>query len=202
MYNPAPFAEDDPEVIAAMIERARLGVLVTHGDGGLFASHLPFVHDRAGGRLLGHVARANPHAAHAGEALVIFQGPHTYVSPSLYPTKAEHGRHVPTWNYEAVHVYGTVRWFDDPDELRALLDALTTLHEGARPEPWSVADAPADFVRGLLRAIVGGEIAITRVEAKRKLSQNRARRDREGVVEGLSQSADPRDLEVAAILRP
>jgi len=205
MYVPPYFAEDDPDAIAAMIEAARLGVLVTHGEGGLYATHLPFLlTSRQPMRLLGHVARANPHREHAGdgEALVILSGPEAYVSPNWYPSKSIDGKQVPTWNYEAVHLYGTLRWFDDP---RGLLDVVTRLserHEAGRPRPWSVADAPADYVERLLRGIVGVELSVTRVEAKRKLGQNKPEADRLGVIEGLAMSPDPRDRLVADAMKP
>ncbi|HYF23071.1 MAG TPA: FMN-binding negative transcriptional regulator [Caulobacteraceae bacterium] len=201
MYTPPPFAVEDPDAIAAMIARARLGVLVTHGPQGLTATHLPFLHDQEGGRLLAHVARPNPHPAMAGEgeALVIFPGPEAYVSPGWYPSKAETGRQVPTWNYEAVHVHGRLEWFDDRDRLRDLLDRLTATHEAGRPQPWSIADAP-EYVERLLAGIVGVELTITRVEAKRKLSQNKPERDRDGVARGLAASPDPRDRALAQLM--
>jgi len=203
MYTPPPFAEDDPEVVAAMIARARLGALVTHGPQGLSATHLPFLYDREAGRLLAHLARPNPHPALAGdgEAMVIFSGPEAYVSPGWYPSKADTGRQVPTWNYEAVHVYGRLEWFQDRDRLRDLLDRLTAAHEAGRSAPWALSDAP-EYVERLLGGIVGVELSITRIEAKRKLSQNKPERDRAGVADGLAASEDPRDRTVAALMRP
>lgn len=184
MYTPAAFQESDPDVIAAMIARAGLGIMVGAGPQGLTATHLPFLHDRERGLLIGHVARANPHRP-SGEVLVIFQGPHGYVSPSWYPSKAVHGRQVPTWNYEAVHVTGRARVFDDRDALLDVVERLSDAHEAGRPEPWRVDEAPEAYVEALLRGIVGIEIAIERVEAKRKLGQNKDAADRAGVAAGL-----------------
>ena len=195
MYAPAHFAETDPDAVARLIEQARLGLLVTHGPQGLTATHLPFLYDRTGARLIGHMARANPHSALAGdgEALVVLAGPEAYVSPNWYPSKAADGRQVPTWNYEAAHLHGRLTWFDDRDRLLDVVERLSARFEHGRPEPWRVADAPADYIERLLRGIVGVELAIARVEAVRKLSQNKAEPDRAGVVAGLASSPDPRD---------
>lgn len=193
MYAPEPFAVADAAEIEAMLGQARLGALVTHGTEGMFASHLPFVHDPAARRLVGHIARANPHcerAAEGAEALVIFQGPEAYVSPSWYPSKAVDGRQVPTWNYEAVHVRGRVRWFNEPEALRDLLERLTERFEAGSDQPWRVSDAPADYVERMLRGIVGVEVAIEEVIAKRKLSQNKDAADRAGVIAGLEAAGE------------
>lgn len=200
MYLPEAFAVSDPEEVVAMLAAARLGALVTHGPGGLFASHLPLLHDREAGRLIGHLARPNPHrdqAPDGSEALVIFQGPDAYVSPGWYPSKAEHGRVVPTWNYEAVHVHGRVRWFTDAQRLADLVRRLTDRFEAGQPKPWSIDDAPADFTRRMIAGIVGAEVQIDRVLAKRKLSQNRSAADRQGVIAGLSASFEPSDQKIA-----
>jgi transcriptional regulator len=200
MHAPEPFAVTDADMIDAMIRRARLGVLVTSGAEGLCASHLPLLWDAERRRLCGHLARANPQraSAHAEDALVILSGADAYVSPSAYASKAEHGRVVPTWNYEAVHLWGRVEWFEEPDRLRRLLAGLTGTHEAARASPWSVDDAPADYVTRMLAAIVGVELVVTRIEAVSKLSQNRSPADRDGVAAALGVSADPRDREIAA----
>ena len=204
MHQPPVFAVSDPGEIALMLERAPLALLVTHGPDGLFASHLPMLVDLQRGVLAGHLARANPHRSLAGEgeAMAVFSGPNAYVSPSWYPSKAEHGRVVPTWNYEAVHVYGALSWHDDADWLRANVAALSARFEAGRPAPWSIEDAPAGFIEGLARGIVGVELAITRVEAKAKLSQNRGEADRAGVVAGLSASGIAGDAAVARVMRP
>jgi transcriptional regulator len=206
MYIPPSNAEHRPEVMLGFIEAHPLGALVTHGDDGLFATHLPLVLDRSRGEhgvLQGHVARANPHHRQTGtaaEALVIFQGPDAYVTPAWYAAKAEHGRVVPTWNYVAVHVYGTLRFVDDADFLRRHLDELTARHEAGREQPWAVSDAPAQYIEGLHRAIVGVEIEITRLEGKWKMSQNRSAADIDGVVQGLAASPHAGDRAVAEIV--
>ncbi len=200
MYAPDPFAVTDPAELDAMLAAGRLGVLVTNGPEGLFASHLPFLHETGAGRLIGHLARANPHPLRApdgGQALVIFQGAEAYVSPGWYPSKAEHGRVVPTWNYEAVHVRGRLSWFHDPARLLDVVTRLTDANEAGLSHPWAVSDAPADHIERLIGAIVGVQIEIEQVSGKRKLSQNRSSADRAGVVAGLAASPDPRDRAVA-----
>jgi transcriptional regulator len=202
MYSPAHFTVTDPTVVDAMLLRAPLGCLVTHGPEGLYASHLPLLHDRARGVLAGHLARANPHRdmTGGGQALVVFQAVDAYVSPNWYPGKAEGGRVVPTWNYEAVHVYGELAWIEDAAWVRANVAGLADRFEAAQPQPWALDDAPADYVAGMLKAIVGVEIRIARVEAKRKLSQNRGAADRKGVIAGLGSSAREADRAVAALM--
>src|SRR5215217_8868196 len=173
MYIPSLNAESRPEVIFDFIEAHSLGALVTSSPSGdLFATHLPWLVDRTRGEhgtLRGHIARANPHhrsprAEGAGEALVIFSGDDAYVRPGWYASKAEHGRVVPTWNYVAVHAYGTLRFIDDPDFLLRHLEALTSRHESPRPAPWSLSDAPGEYVAQQMKAIVGIELTITRLE--------------------------------------
>lgn len=206
MYVPSSNAEPNPEVILDWIEAHPFAALVTHGPDGFFATHLPWVLDRgrgALGALQGHVARANPHHRLVGastDALVIFSGPDAYVTPGWYPAKAEHGKVVPTWNYVAVHVHGTLRVVDDPAFLRPHLETLTARHERGQEHPWSPDDAPAEYVAGLQRAIVGVEVEIGRLDGKWKMSQNRPAADIDGVVRGLSASADPRDRQVAEIV--
>src|SRR5919202_3080679 len=189
MYVPAAFAMSDEEV-RALLARHGAADLVTSTSQGLLATMLPFVFDPDAGErgaLLGHVARNNPQWREAvtGEALVIVRGPDAYVSPSWYVSKAEHGRVVPTWNYVTAHVYGRLVVHDDATWVEALVRRLTEKHEGGRVHPWSVDDAPARFVEGQLRAIVGVELLITRIEAKAKLSQNRPEADVAGVIAGL-----------------
>jgi transcriptional regulator len=191
MYLPAHFAPDD-EAVRDLLDHHGAADLVTATPDGLLATPLPFVHDPAGNRLLGHLARNNEHWRQPvlGEALVIMRGPDSYITPSWYATKAEHGRVVPTWNYTTAHVYGTLTVHDDPDWVADVVRRLTDHHESTRPRPWSVDDAPAAFVAGQLRAIVGVELAITRIEAKFKLSQNRPPADVDGVIAGLRESGD------------
>lgn len=199
MYMPSQFEETRADVLHELIRAHPLSTLVTLAGGGLEANHIPLqlVPDAMPhGVLRGHVARANgmwKSLRPDTESLAIFQGSQTYISPSWYPTKQETGKVVPTWNYAVVHVYGTLRAIDDPDWLRAQLEALTAHNEAAFPRPWSVGDAPDDYVRTLIGAIVGIELSITRVVGKWKVSQNQPRANREGVAAGLRQSAHGRD---------
>lgn len=208
MYNPPLFREDRPEILQAIIREARLAILVSAGtDGVPEATHLPlqFVADEGPqGTLYGHLAKANPHwhgLAAAGRARAIFLGPEAYVSPSLYASKKEHGKVVPTWNYVAVHAIGAVEIFEDAARLHALVDRLTNHHEAPRAEPWAVNDAPESFIASQLKGIVGLRLEIETLIGKRKLSQNRPEQDRQGVMEGLGGSEDARDRDVAALMR-
>jgi transcriptional regulator len=181
MYVPDHFREDRPEVLHDAMRRIGFATLVTQG---LEANHLPMLVGE--GVLRGHVARANPvWKQGSGDALAIFLGPHAYVSPNWYPSKAETGKAVPTWNYLTAHARGTITWIQDADWLRAHVGALSETHEAGRAEPWAIGDAPASYVDGLLRAIVGFELTIAKLEGKWKLSQNRDAADRAGVREGL-----------------
>ena len=189
MYIPAHFTADDA-LVSDLLTHHGAADLVTATPQGLLATMLPFVYDPAAGErgaLLGHVARNNDQwkVPPVGEALVIVRGTDAYVSPSWYQSKAEHGRVVPTWNYVTAHVYGRLIVHDDPAWVEALVRRLTAKHEAQRAHPWSVDDAPPAFVTGQLRAIVGIEVAITRIEAKAKLSQNRPQADIDGVIAGL-----------------
>jgi len=202
MYVPPAFAVED-EAALTMVEGVAFGALVVAGADGLAATHLPFAMQREPLRLVGHVAKANPvWRSDAVQGLMIVQGQNAYISPGFYPSKIEHGRVVPTWNYEAVHLHGTLEWFDDRDRLLAVVDGLTRHFETGRDQPWSVADAPTDYVERLLAAIVGVELQVTRVEAAAKLSQNRNAADRAGVIAGLSASSQPGDQAVAKAMHP
>jgi transcriptional regulator len=191
MYRPSYFREDRPEVLHALIRTHPFAQLITTGEQGLAANPLPMLVDpeaSTNGTLRGHLARANDQVAalrEGGQALVIFQGPQAYVSPSWYPSKAEHGKVVPTWNYVAVHAWGVPKVIDDAAWLRRLIEDLTVSQEQHRPKPWAVGDAPGEFIDTMVRAIVGIEIPIDRIEGKWKLSQNRSEPDRRGVIEGL-----------------
>jgi transcriptional regulator len=179
MYIPDHFREDRPDVLADAVRRIGFATLVTTG---LEANHLPML--LQDGLLRGHVARANPvWKAGDGAALAIFLGPHAYVSPNWYPSKAETGKAVPTWNYITVHARGTLCWVQDADWLRAHVTALSDTHEAGRAAPWKVGDAPASYVDSLLRAIVGFELTIEKLDGKYKLSQNRDAADRDSVRE-------------------
>jgi len=204
MYIPSAFREDDPAVIRQIIRDARLATLVTATPEGLVATPLPMflIDEEPHGVLYGHVAKANPQwkLPTIGEALALFSGPDAYISPSWYAAKREHGKVVPTWNYVAVHAYGPVEFFEDEDRLNDIVTTLTNQYEGQRDDRWAVTDAPADFIRALLRGIVGFRLTITRVEGKRKLSQNRSGADREEVVAGLSQSERDDDHAIADLI--
>lgn len=206
MYTPHAFALDDLPEIQQLIQHTRLAQLVSVGEHGLQASHLPLLlnpDEGANGTLYGHMAKANPQwrdLQNGAEALVIFAGADAYVSPAFYPAKAEHGKVVPTWNYLAVHAYGKAEVFTDAERLLAVVSALTDRHEGGRPQPWAVSDAPADYIDGMLKAIVGFALPIERVIGKRKLSQNRSQADINGVRNGLAASDDVRDQTLARFI--
>lgn len=197
MYLPATFRETELPALHGLMSTHPLALLVSHGDGGLMASPLPFLiypHEGAFGVLRAHLARANPHWRELNglaECLVVFSGDDGYVTPSWYPTKAETGRAVPTWNYAAVHAWGRPKVIDDTGWLRRQVVDLTAMQEGRRAQPWSVDDAPADFIDAQLRALVGIEIPVERLEGKWKMSQNRPPQDRAGVARGLADPADP-----------
>ena len=181
MYVPDHFREDRPDVLHDAIRRIGFATLVTTG---MEANHLPML--LQDGVLRGHVARANPvWKAGGGAALAIFLGPHAYVSPSWYPSKAETGKAVPTWNYLTVHARGHIRWIQDAAWLHVHVAGLSDTHEAGRAEPWAVTDAPAAYIDSLVRAIVGFEIMIESLEGKWKLSQNRSAADQGGVRDGL-----------------
>ncbi|HWT69535.1 MAG TPA: FMN-binding negative transcriptional regulator [Pseudomonas sp.] len=207
MYTPRAFAIDELSQLHELILATRLAILVTQGEHGLQASHVPvLLHREQGpnGTLYGHLAKANPQwkdLRDGAEALLIFPGADAYVSPSLYPSKAEHGKVVPTWNYVAVHAYGRAETFSDGGRLLDIVSTLTDRHEANRAQPWKVADAPADYIDGMLKAIVGFAIPIERLEGKRKLSQNRNPADIAGVREGLAASPDVHDQALAHLMR-
>jgi transcriptional regulator len=192
MYQPAHFVEHDQDALLALMQAAPLATLI-RGGAELAADVMPLEVERTatGWRLIGHVARANPlwREADGQPVLALFQGPQAYVSPNWYPSKAEHGKAVPTWNYTMVQAHGTLRAIEDPAWLLAFVTRLTERHEGGRAMPWHVTDAPADYIESMLRAIVGIEIDVTRLEGKFKLSQNRPAEDRTGVVLGLEADA-------------
>jgi transcriptional regulator len=192
LYQPAHFIEQDADALLALMTAAPLATLV-RGGAELAADILPLEVERVGDgwRITGHVARANPlwREADGQPVLAVFQGPQAYVSPNWYPSKFQHGKAVPTWNYTMVQAHGTLRAIEDPEWLRAFVTRLTERHEGGRPAPWHVADAPPDYLDAMLKAIVGIEIEVTRLEGKFKLSQNRSAEDRTGVVLGLESDA-------------
>jgi transcriptional regulator len=184
MYIPAHFAETRPEELHRIIREHPLGMLVTHGKAGLDADHIPFEFDAGAGThgvLLAHVARANTlwQCCPTGTpAMVVFRGAEAYISPNWYPSKHETHRQVPTWNYEVVHAYGTITVHDDERFVRRVVAQLTRRHEATEPNPWKMGDSQPEYIDNMLRNIVGIEIAITSLEGKVKLSQNREVRDR------------------------
>ena len=191
MYQPPHFREDRIEVQHDLIRARPLGLLITSGPSGLLANPLPFlIYPEVSGRgtLRAHLSRTNPHwreLAAVEQCLVVFQGPEEYITPSWYPTKREHGKAVPTWNYVTVHTWGRPSVIEDAAWLRRQIDDLTLLKEGGRPEPWMVDDAPEPYLASQMKGIVGLEIPIDRIEGKWKVSQNRPEVDRAGVVAGL-----------------
>ena len=193
MYQPPPFREERVEVLHDLIRAHPLGLLISAGPGGLLANPLPFLVDAKEGphgRLRAHLARPNPQVGAltaVDTCLVVFQGPEHYITPSWYATKRQTGKVVPTWNYVTVQVRGRPALVDDEAWLRGLLDDLTEQHERHRAAPWSVDDAPARFVAGQIKGIVGLEIPIDRIEGKWKVSQNRPAADRAGVATGLGE---------------
>jgi transcriptional regulator len=205
VYVPAHFKEDRIDVLHDFVRASGLATLVSMTADGLLASHAPLMLDpdpAPYGTLIGHLAKANPHARLADpdvRTLVIFQGPEGYITPSYYAAKKEHGKVVPTWNYSAVHAYGTLEAFDDPARLLDVVTRLTVRNETPRAQPWAVSDAPADFVRGMLNGIVGIALPIVRLEGKVKMSQNRPAADQGGVIEGLR--LDGRDALAEAVAR-
>lgn len=208
MYIPRHHAQPDTDALAALIASHALGAWVCQTAGGLVANHVPFHFDRQRGKLVGHVARANPVWRALGEgagagapSVVMFQGPQAYITPGWYPSKREHGKAVPTWNYAVAHVHGRARAMDDPAWLRPMLEQLVNDHEASQASPWQVSDAPSDYIDRLLRAIVGIEIDVDRLEGKLKASQNGAAADRRGTVAGLHAAGGDERLAMAALVQ-
>jgi transcriptional regulator len=211
MYLPKHFEETDRSTLHRLIESHPLAALVTLGDGELVVNHIPFMVDAAAGAhgtLRGHVARANPvwrQFSASVPTVAIFQGPESYITPSWYPSKAEHGKVVPTWNYAVVHVHGVPRVIEQAAPLLALVTALTVHHEAKIGSGWQVSDAPPDYIDQMVASIVGVEIPIGRIEGKWKVSQNRAAADRAAVALALDALAgdqiDPRRAMAALVRR-
>lgn len=203
MYVPRPNAVDDDAAVRALVADVGTATFVTTGhDGRPLATLLPIVW--TDDVVVAHLAIANPHWREIGDdvpCLLVVDGSAAYVSPRWYATKAEHGRVVPTWNYESVQLRGTARVHTDPSWLLHAVTTLTDVHEGTADEPWRVDDAPAAYVTGQLRGIVGLEVQVEHVDAKSKMSQNRSAADRAGVVAGLDDTGRPRDRAVADVMR-
>ncbi len=193
MYTPSHFRRHDQDELRALMVASPLAVLITFGDGRLQVSHIPLMFDAGRGEhgtLVGHMAAANPQAKHhdpAIEAVAVFTGPDTYVSPSWYETKRTTHKVVPTWNYMAVYATGHITFLDEPGQKHAVVKELTSTHEAGFEHPWSIDDAPPDFIQSQLGAIRAFELRLTGLEGKWKLSQNRNAADRQGVMEGLCQ---------------
>ncbi|TND59717.1 FMN-binding negative transcriptional regulator [Aeromonas dhakensis] len=193
MYLPPHFAVTDSETLHQLIRAYPLGALITHGEGGLDANHLPFEFDAGEGEhgvLRAHVARNNPlwqEVKDGDEVLVIFKAADGYISPSWYPGKQEHHKLVPTWNYSVVHAHGRIQIRDDARFVRRLLANLTRTHEAAEPAPWKMADAPRDYLEAMVQAVVGIEIEITGLGGKFKLGQNKEAADRLGAANALQE---------------
>jgi transcriptional regulator len=207
VYTPVQFKVEDAGEAHALMRAHPFAVLVTNGSDGLVATHLPTVLkvDAANplGRIECHLARPNPQwrtFTQDADALVIFQGPEAYIRPGWFPTKGEHGKAVPTWNYAVVHAYGRLEVVSDAAWLLAHVGELSDQQEAPYNERWSLADAPPDYLDRQARGIVGLKLTITRLEGKMKMSQNREMRDREGVVQGLAERAQGHDRQTAALV--
>ncbi len=207
MHSPKAFVVQDVPLLHAEMQRFGLAALVTLSSHGLVATHVPLLLDEARGEygtLSGHISRANDQWQNSSpeiEALAIFVGPDAYVSPRWYPAKQETGRVVPTWNYAAIHAYGPLTFFSEVEKLRDLVTRLTAKHEAQFPDPWQPTDSPPIFIESQLKAIVGFEMPITRLEGKHKFNQNRSNADRLGVLEALKSSPIDRDQEAAAFMQ-
>ncbi|TCB33819.1 FMN-binding negative transcriptional regulator [Acinetobacter sp. ANC 4910] len=195
MYIPAEFEETQIDVLHELIQQYPLGILLTHGQSGLDANHLPFELDAEAtelGVLHAHVARKNPvwqDVQDGDEVLVVFRAGDAYISPQWYPSKHEHHQQVPTWNYRVIHAYGKVKIRDDERYVRGVVARLTRTHEAMHAEPWKMSDAPKSYIETMLKAIVGIEIEITKIQGKSKLGQNKEHRDIVGVAKALSDTS-------------
>jgi transcriptional regulator len=207
MYLPSHFEERRLEVLHGLIRACPLAAIVTPTAGGIDANHIPVdLYPELGplGALRGHMARSNPmwrERLEQAEALAIFQGADGYISPSWYPTKREHGKVVPTWNYVVVHAYGPLRVIDDPAWLRSQLEALVARHEAGSAAPWAISDAPPDYIERMIASIVGFEIDIRRLVGKWKVSQNQPAQNRTAVAEALAQRGGEPALQMAQLVR-
>lgn len=193
MYIPSAFLEDDLSTLHELMDSSGLANIITSTSEGITATPMPLwlaPAEGAFGTLYGHLARANPQWTQkpTADALALFTGPDAYISPSWYPSKQAHHKVVPTWNYIAVHAYGPIEFFEDEARLLHIVRNLTTRQERLQPQPWKVEDAPSDYIRSMLKAIIGVRLPITRLEGKWKMSQNRSAQDRQGVAAGLSRS--------------
>jgi transcriptional regulator len=205
MYRPDEFRVEDVARMHELMRARPFASLISNSSTGLYASHLPTVLKDEGsfGVIECHLARANPHwkdIASGNEALMIFQGPEGYITPNWYPSKAEHGKVVPTWNYAIVHAYGRAEMMEHNDWLRRHVDELTAQQEQVQARPWALSDAPQSYVDAMLRGIVGFRFVITQIEGKWKMSQNRKLNDQLRVTKGLDRRAEGDDLEIADLI--
>jgi transcriptional regulator len=203
MYQPSHFQEQRIPVMHNLIRAHPFATLISNGSDGLTADHIPLlIHDDGSeyGVLRGHLAKANPLTKNrnlSGDVLAAFQGPHHYITPAWYPSKKEHGKVVPTWNYAIVHAHGPLRLIEEADWLLDQVTALTSQQETGRDQPWALSDAPADYIEKMIKAIVGLEIPISRLHGKWKVSQNRSEADIKGVVQGLKDEETTQALQLA-----
>lgn len=206
MHIPAKFKQDNIEALLALIQQHPFATLVTLSEEGVVANHLPLSLIESAGKLylIGHIAKANSlwqSAKAFSEVLVIFHGPHSYISPNYYPTKQENAKAVPTWNYAVVHVTGKLRFIHDQQWLVDALERLTIEHERTQPVPWSMSDTPDSYIQQMLSAIVGIEIAVESISGKWKLSQNQPKINQQGVVDSLLYSTETNSQTLAAMMR-
>jgi len=207
LYNPPHFREQDLPALHAQILASGLATLITVGEHGPIVSHLPMLLEPEAapfGTLTGHLARGNPQwqqSDFSKPAIAMFMGPDAYVSPSWYPSKAEHGKAVPTWNYSLIYVRGMLETFEGADQLRAHVTALTERFEHNAPTPWKVSDAPEDYLQRQFKGIVGLRLKIDAIEGKAKLSQNRTKADQDGVIAALSASERPDDRAIGGMMK-
>ena len=208
MYAASAFRQDNVSELHAMMQAIGFATIAANGPDGLIAAHIPLILNENDNRtvtLRGHVSRANPFWRVVGagmEVLAVFVGPNHYVSPGWYPSKRDHGRVVPTWNYVAVHAAARATAIDDSSWLHAHVAALSKRHETAMPAPWAVTDAPEDYIAKMIQGIVGLELAISKLEGIKKLSQNRSEDDRAGVITGLETQDDANAASIASLMRP
>lgn len=206
LYIPPAFKVDDQTALQDHIDRSGMATLTTVGSTGPLISHMPLylVRDSDNlGRLFGHLARANLQTKESNpdmNAVAVFYGPDSYISPSWYASKREHGRVVPTWNYSVVHATGTLKWFDDAEQLLGVVNKLTSIHEAQFAKPWATDDAPREFISAQLKGIIGFELSIISLEGKNKLSQNRSLADQSGVIAGLEGSKSPNTQGIAELM--
>ncbi|MGR5321717.1 FMN-binding negative transcriptional regulator [Vibrio sp. DNB22_19_1] len=206
MYIPRKFRQEKIKELVAVMQQYPFATIVTQSEGGIEATHLPVLLKQANEKLIlkAHIAKANPiwkKVKNGSDILVIFNGPNCYISPNNYPTKAEHGRAVPTWNYVVVHAKGSISFISDAEWIYSLIDELTTEHESNLEQPWSISDAPDEYIQKMLPAIVGIEIEVNSIEGQWKLSQNQPEVNKRGVINGLSALGESDADAVASMVR-